>query len=204
MCGAAVMRDDMNACVRGLSPRVRGSPSLPFSTFLLTRSIPTCAGQPKRNAPRPIFSQVYPHVCGAAKSMLVQAGQPYGLSPRVRGSLRVGFIAYTFQRSIPTCAGQPIASAAFAFGIRVYPHVCGAAIYVLLYIVAGIGLSPRVRGSQCTGCISNRSIPTCAGQPLDELMLGTPTYPSGEYSNCISPNARRPRQRCSSALHPAS
>ena len=163
-------------------------------------------------------------MCGAARGRLPVRLNQRGLSPRVRGSPVSRCVRQRGQRSIPTCAGQPayaeydkmtrsipVCGAAavkfYAAVWRVYPHVCGAATYAPLHPHCHTGLSPRVRGSRARVCRAEneyRSIPTCAGQPLDELMLGTPTYPSGEYSNCISPNARRPRQRCSSALHPAS
>ena len=166
-------------------------------------------------------------MCGAATSETSAIGSAYGLSPRVRGSRLIRAADTLGQRSIPTCAGQPQPPRFHALKMWVYPHVCGAAPFMWRMQYMHTGLSPRVRGSRlgmpwrylilrsiptCAGqpCRASsgterlRSIPTCAGQPLDELMLGTPTYPSGEYSNCISPDARRPRQRCSSALHPAS
>ena len=338
VCGAAsaYSEDERPSDDEGLSPRVRGSRYEVRPPVVAQRSIPTCAGQPVYSFGMDGLTQVYPHVCGAALRVGGQRRYGNGLSPRVRGSHdeisgtsttvyphvcgAASSLQPTRRRSIPTCAGQPIfhrhlmsllsvyphvcGAAKYALGFSsstnglsprvrgspiqhmgemglsprvrgspsvqthpqssgVYPHVCGAAGFYLLEAIPWVGLSPRVRGSPTDfvkgcACLSPRvrgsretqsslsprvrgsphqhpqlpfadprvyphvcgaaikawaamaghglsiPIPTCAGQPLDELMLGTPTYPSGEYSNCISPDARRPRQRCSSALHPAS
>ena len=164
MCGAAWKRRSRQSRTTGLSPRVRGSRRadlvkqrkdlrwvyphvcgaalLPSRTSgVRTRSIPTCAGQPNQPIP--------------------QDHHQGGLSPRVRGSLvdrqsvsgtvyRPAYYGVQWQngRSIPTCAGQPAAAA-------VDPG-------------AGLGLSPRVRGSPMSRASLSlrwRSIPTCAGQP---------------------------------------
>ena len=152
----------------GLSPRVRGSLPMDLSIHLMPRSIPTCAGQPSRRARQPDCLEVYPHVCGAAPAALVNATCSKGLSPRVRGSQRMGLDPLAKQRSIPTCAGQPRCAGDWNDSQRVYPHVCGAAVSQLRVIAREQGLSPRVRGSLnhiVLVPIHKRSIPTCAGQP---------------------------------------
>ena len=148
VCGAAMWTFYSPCGSCGLSPRVRGSHERPTSEELTARSIPTCAGQPRRGQPNGDVGQVYPHVCGAAAV----------------GPGRTSCSA----RSIPTCAGQPKHRRLRHNYPAVYPHVCGAAPCRDVQCLRLGGLSPRVRGSlhvivslhRCCG-----SIPTCAGQP---------------------------------------
>ena len=78
--GAALWRE------WGLSPRVRGSPSVVWGASCRTGSIPACAGEPTVNPwPRPI-RRVYPRVCGGAAILDKITRSNKGLSPRVRGS----------------------------------------------------------------------------------------------------------------------
>ncbi len=76
-------------------------------------------------------------------------------------------------RSIPTCAGEPQRTHSGCLRGWVYPHVCGgtAPNGGLIYPIDG--LSPRVRGnplSRLSGQASNRSIPTCAGEPAIQIV----------------------------------
>ena len=48
----------------GLSPRVRGNPSVQRGCFRCPGSIPACAGEPFRAAGMFPLSRVYPRVCG--------------------------------------------------------------------------------------------------------------------------------------------
>ena len=97
-----------------------------------------------------VEGEVYPHVCGAARivplvigvydrSIPTCAGQPLnarvltsrdGLSPRVRGSQRPTVTVSVCPGSIPTCAGQPARRKRAGMGFWVYPHVCGAAVFI--------------------------------------------------------------------------
>ena len=85
-------------------------------------------------------------------------------------------------RSIPACAGEPIAGKGGSNGGSVYPRVCGGTWSAIRSAVPPEGLSPRVRGNRVTswcGCRWGRSIPACAGEPrhlLVWLSMGT-VYP---------------------------
>ena len=114
-------------------------------------------------------AKVYPHVCGAAASVLNTDDPILGLSPRVRGSLTSVAGVFWAIRSIPACAGQPCHSRTVLQGRQVYPRVCGVAEWVNVAVLVGLGLSPRVRGSLPLTAASvppMGSIPTCAGQPI--------------------------------------
>ena len=168
VCGAASSQPSVSCRLNGLSPRVWGSPSAQYLIGDMVRSIPTCVGQPGYRLFFVVFVEVYPHVCGAA---LPPGGAPHadqGLSPRVWGSQLAKLSRRTRSRSIPTCVGQPRSSAIGKICEKVYPHVCGAAIFHRAGCVWNRGLSPRVWGSPIIAITTEavqRSIPTCVGQP---------------------------------------
>ena len=169
MCGAAWTYPGDMWRRRGLSPRVWGSPSLRDCLLESCRSIPTCVGQPRWLFMILRIAWVYPHVCGAAMASLVQQSHSRGLSPRVWGSRTQSFLHIGQRRSIPTCVGQPVSRYGNRAFSSVYPHVCGAAFFCFCTWWPGLGLSPRVWGSQwrTVSCEPlSRSIPTCVGQPL--------------------------------------
>ena len=91
-----------------------------------------------------------------------------GLSPRVRGSLRLPHVVSEILGSIPACAGKPCSKATVRRWQRVYPRVCGEAALPITVTSLAKGLSPRVRGSRhlddgVSG--DDGSIPACAGKP---------------------------------------
>ena len=108
VCGAAHRTSMLTSSSRGLSPRVRGSLPAAVCLRVLDRSIPTCAGQPRLKGAPKASSEVYPHVCGAARRARKSPPKSHGLSPRVRGSLGRHCQVQSWPRSIPTCAGQPL------------------------------------------------------------------------------------------------
>ena len=169
MCGAAAQASAQSPVSRGLSPRVRGSRAPCLSGQSHRGSIPACAGQPSQRDTDIKTRRVYPRVCGAACGGGDSRGLEIGLSPRVRGSHRVGHVELDIDRSIPACAGQPRRRLHSAGRQEVYPRVCGAAAGSVACGMTDIGLSPRVRGSLFSkprySC-SVRSIPACAGQPI--------------------------------------
>ena len=152
----------------GLSPRVRGNrPGFP-AEWRLARSIPACAGEPRRSRIRRPNRRVYPRVCGGTVWSSVIPPWSGGLSPRVRGNPVACAFCCAAAGSIPACAGEPIPVIWSPGSSPVYPRVCGG---TLIWPEAGDvdkGLSPRVRGNQhpvMTHRADIRSIPACAGEP---------------------------------------
>ena len=168
VCGAADNIVRATQIGQGLSPRVWGSLGEMYGEEGRSWSIPTCVGQPPASTAYRATTTVYPHVCGAAVGRPALVEIVSGLSPRVWGS-RLGTLSLrSSTRSIPTCVGQPPPPHSASCPVQVYPHVCGAAILVIIKQPAVWGLSPRVWGSP-TGRPGHgqttRSIPTCVGQP---------------------------------------
>ncbi len=133
---------------RGLSPRGRGSPSLPRFGLAHERPIPAWAGQPSQT-PQGISSRgAYPRVGGAAVRSWLSSFSRHGLSPRGRGS---------------RCAGTAGDSSRGA-----YPRVGGAARSLVALVIFRKGLSPRGRGSLddlMLRMVLPGPIPAWAGQP---------------------------------------
>ena len=168
---------------------MRGNPCQTQRTTVCTGSIPTCAGEPTLEAGPGDIHKVYPHVCGGTIIIPSAMRSTPGLSPRVRGNHPQGQREPDPQRSIPTCAGEPMTVSDRSPASRVYPHVCGGTLggrmrtsghRVYPHVCGGTGepavsrhansgLSPRVRGNRGAGAQGFDdvgSIPTCAGEPL--------------------------------------
>ena len=113
-------------------------------------------------------ARVYPRVCGGTRLILVAHEEERGLSPRVRGNPAHVAIGIVIARSIPACAGEPPSRGSDSHRASVYPRVCGGTTYTMTGTGVANGLSPRVRGNlmqTAPECLSERSIPACAGEP---------------------------------------
>ena len=138
----------------GLSPRVRGNRLDLMERVLEPRSIPACAGEPRRCRCQCPACQVYPRVCGGTRVILATVRANAGLSPRVRGNPTQDIKGVWDEGSIPACAGGTV----------------GVTALTALHT----GLSPRVRGNRIpvdAGTSTTGSIPACAGEPISH---GTP------------------------------
>ena len=73
----------------GLSPRVRGNHAKSSAYSVFSRSIPACAGEPCSSRSFWPCNTVYPRVCGGTIISEPNKSSAAGLSPRVRGNLRL-------------------------------------------------------------------------------------------------------------------
>ena len=168
MCGGTAIWPALSLRGQGLSPRVRGNPAARTPPAARSRSIPACAGEPHGSASRRCSGAVYPRVCGGTRSISDVSTREGGLSPRVRGNRQRGHERPRYMRSIPACAGEPVAPVYPATRYRVYPRVCGGTWSKYSSGTTWRGLSPRVRGNRVTtteGPGREGSIPACAGEP---------------------------------------
>ena len=100
--------------------------------------------------------------------------EAYGLSPRLRGNLRINNDRSVLPRSIPAPAGEP---ARIRYGSRrtaVYPRACGGTCTPRERYPCPQGLSPRLRGNpavQASRSVYRGSIPAPAGEPPASLYL---------------------------------
>ena len=96
--------------MKGLSPRVRGSPCEVSELPDLSRSIPASTGQPRMAICASVVAMVYPREYGAALRRRRCRCDCRGLSPRVRGSRHVLRPRIGGVGSIPASTGQPLSA----------------------------------------------------------------------------------------------
>ena len=182
MCGVTLSGTRKRQGKKGLSPRVRGHQFKPTPNRYRGRSIPACAGSPPKNFDSRVSQKVYPRVCGVTESTIPIVAVSGGLSPRVRGHLRLVPRHSRAHRSIPACAGSPGVAGGARLPARVYPRVCGVTNPHAMRPLNDEGLSPRVRGHPVAPKQPRRglrSIPACAGSPYPGSLTtaGSRVYP---------------------------
>ena len=155
VCGGTGLPLVVRPAVQGLSPRVRGNQQNTSTIIERDRSIPACAGEPPQPQPQPPQTTVYPRVCGGTTASqcatACRMSSLTGLSPRVRGNLRVRAVNSDGPGSIPACAGEPRPGRQANGRWQVYPRVCGGTLNPLLMRAPAHSLSPRVRGNPIDG-----------------------------------------------------
>ena len=92
---------------QGLSPRVRGNPSMGKRRVTLKRSIPACTGEPLSTILLYWRVWVYPRVYGGTFAINHPETDDRGLSPRVRGNREGLVFGLALLGSIPACTGEP-------------------------------------------------------------------------------------------------
>ena len=125
VCGGTIMRAAGDSRDWGLSPRVRGNLTALQNDIRYEGSIPACAGEPFVGLALSREGRVYPRVCGGTLRSHRKPTFQSGLSPRVRGNLRLRQRLRIGERSIPACAGEPSLAGVPSGRTRVYPRVCG-------------------------------------------------------------------------------
>ena len=154
---------------------MRGNPQLKARPVQNERSIPACAGEPRRRLRRQISSGVYPRVCGGTSYWPVPLSAVAGLSPRVRGNPKTTPRRVVGIGSIPACAGEPGNGLMRFDAGKVYPRVCGGTTLPSCATQSRRGLSPRVRGNRSQPerpPVGVGSIPACAGEPPFKMRWG--------------------------------
>ena len=182
VCGGTAAWSDLCAAAEGLSPRVRGNPRNAKGAPVGPRSIPACAGEPRRSSAWSGSGKVYPRVCGGTRVVTSRLMSAFGLSPRVRGNPGRCRRHQSAGRSIPACAGEPRSVPPPSIRRKVYPRVCGGTRKRFGVCGCMTGLSPRVRGNPSfrrPAAAYDRSIPACAGEPWWPATArpASPVYP---------------------------
>ena len=158
-------------CVRtpsGLSPRMRGSPSVVLPGRQVRGIIPAYAGEPADTDDHRPATRDYPRVCGGADNLVARLSPGEGLSPRMRGSLPTRTTTSLRHGIIPAYAGEPTIWWRACRRARDYPRVCGGAHQSYCRVGRSAGLFPRMRGSLDGGqhgLAGEGIIPAYAGEP---------------------------------------
>ena len=183
-CGATHKLIGYDEGGEGLSPRMRGYLTLSARSLTFGRSIPADAGLPLRSHERGAQPTVYPRGCGATSAVSRTVSSVRGLSPRMRGYLRVLLRWSAGWRSIPADAGLPCGFESHPWPHMVYPRGCGATLPAQYQASGRSGLSPRMRGYPRKIRVEKRlvrSIPADAGLPASHYSAGADkgVYPRG-------------------------
>ena len=150
----------------GSSPRVRGTDKFDSSPVTPQRFIPACAGNRESVSSSLGGVAVHPRVCGEQSPPGTRSTQPFGSSPRVRGTVASRKYPCYCQRFIPACAGNRNGIVPGWVLCSVHPRVCGEQHVFIPGAQVTDGSSPRVRGTDPAlrhGVFQDRFIPACAG-----------------------------------------
>ena len=167
-CGGTITAEVATLAETGLSPRLRGNPLGIAPSSSCPGSIPAPAGEPSDGREIQRKARVYPRACGGTAQSTLSVTLTNGLSPRLRGNLRLTAPGSRFPRSIPAPAGEPGSGPASWCRASVYPRACGGTMNALVPISRATGLSPRLRGNQPVTAPAGGhpgSIPAPAGEP---------------------------------------
>ncbi len=168
----------------GLSPRMRGHPENTLMGLAAHGSIPADAGAPAAQKVRRDQIEVYPRGCGGTSTVQNLDSITDGLSPRMRGHLRLPVKPLNGPRSIPADAGAPTVPPNVPNDPKVYPRGCGGTCGCRACAFPCRGLSPRMRGHRQPTKLTISgpgSIPADAGAPSTEsgTQFALRVYPRG-------------------------
>ena len=124
-CGGTDQAPGPRRSPRGLSPRVRGNPTVASFNASGKGSIPARAGEPWFERIGREGKKVYPRACGGTSMVRSMVHLLIGLSPRVRGNPQPAGPGRAPGGSIPARAGEPVRTARATTSGRVYPRACG-------------------------------------------------------------------------------
>ena len=133
---------------KGISPPAWGSPVMFLTVRFGWRNIPTCVGQPLASRLPSTDLWEYPHLRGAALMPESDLGGVLGISPPAWGSQTKNVLVMLGNGNIPTCVGQPPVLLLFLIVSGEYPHLRGAALRWLSFLLSAKGISPPAWGSQ--------------------------------------------------------
>ena len=166
VCGERTLPSSRRHRTGGSSPRVRGTGRRRPPQARRDRFIPACAGNGAAFGSTLRSGSVHPRVCGERQRRYGDERQPFGSSPRVRGTANLEFVVKGRWRFIPACAGNGCAASALTLSSAVHPRVCGERQRLGCCALCISGSSPRVRGTGTAGAPMPRHcrfIPACAG-----------------------------------------
>ena len=159
-----------------------------------TRFIPTPVGNAGCRCVQSTWMAVHPHARGERICSRRRVMEPFGSSPRPRGTPAAGRRQAGRRRFIPTPVGNTPPTAPLTRRWTVHPHARGERARRCRASTVNRGSSPRPWGTRCCcGCrrTTRRFIPTPVGN--------APSKQSRQRKSAVHPHARgeRPCRRCS-------
>ena len=147
VCGEQAVATIWRCGRTGSSPRVRGTDENGNVVGDVIGIIPACAGNSVKCRGHTQASTDHPRVCGEQYVFYTHTAYVLGSSPRVRGTAVITVSIFILPRIIPACAGNRHTKRSRISKARDHPRVCGEQPSMILDIAAGMGSSPRVRGT---------------------------------------------------------
>ena len=190
----------------GSSPRGRGTLRAQAGARLHTRFIPAWAGNTRLSWRRPWGAAVHPRVGGEHHRGLPPCKECVGSSPRGRGTRSKSSYFKEETRFIPAWAGNTWAWSSHGPAAPVHPRVGGEHTSPGTTTPAGVGSSPRGRGTRVisrSAVAGWRFIPAWAGNTRSHCQVAkaAPVHPrvGGEHQlirpRAIVANGSSPRGR---------
>ncbi len=190
---------DLNVWFHSSSPRAQGTGGGDFTRHDSRRFIPAGAGNSFHRYTPSIRRAVHPRRRGEQLGPPVGSGCVAGSSPRARGTALDVHRHVEIARFIPAGAGnRPICTLRIIWS-AVHPRGRGEQTASRQLLLAGVGSSPRARGTALqpsTRADSARFIPAGAGNRLGMLHQPSsrPVHPRGRGEQCQNLIAtKRPR-----------
>ena len=155
-----------SALAAGSSPRARGTPPTATAENEALRFIPASAGNTLAANCWSAGKAVHPRERGEHRSRRRMVRQPFGSSPRARGTHGEVVPSAYFQRFIPASAGNTRSGRRWAIRPAVHPRERGEHTPVGMPFSSHTGSSPRARGThRIRLCLEphSRFIPASAG-----------------------------------------
>ena len=146
-CGEREYFSELEQAGYGSSPRVRGTGPGSIRASALRRFIPAGAGNGRPVAYRHAHPPVHPRGCGERAVVAAVVLDPFGSSPRVRGTGADRRRPRAAARFIPAGAGNGVRLFPILPTRSVHPRGCGERPAFALASSARAGSSPRVRGT---------------------------------------------------------
>ena len=132
----------------GSSPRMRGTPCPNGCQVLLTRFIPSYAGNAANTRPTVSPTPVHPRMRGERTVAVMIRSAPYGSSPHARGTPPISAASSAFRGFIPTCAGNALVPGQFAGRVSGHPRMHGERIANGRNKLDKFGSSSHTRGTR--------------------------------------------------------
>ncbi len=149
-CGEQLITTAVEKQILGSSPRMRGTGTPPERGSKQYGIIPAHAGNSKALVLRFSQGRDHPRACGEQTSYHLYSVLFWGSSPRMRGTEDKIQGVHQPEGIIPAHAGNRWSLVHTTSHARDHPRACGEQPIALRLSTAGLGSSPRMRGTEDT------------------------------------------------------
>ena len=145
-CGENTEKRQLNQCIKGSPPRMRGKLQRYLNVPAFHRITPAHAGKTAINLLRPQGAEDHPRACGengaGGQGMRTQRESP----PRMRGKQHLRCDSLGRQGITPAHAGKTVKNHVAIVILKDHPRACGENFRDLQQCASGAQSPPRMRG----------------------------------------------------------